>query len=915
MDTNSLFSLAWTQLWQVSLLVIFVLAINRCLANRRPQLAHLLWLVVLLKCLTPPIVATPWSLFGWADHQWPDQTAGAVVVQASDGFWPAELATEPSIINPIVQDTASAPMMATEIGSTVQTQSAISMTAVALYIWVIGALSVFVVFALRCLRQLRRVLMQQADSDEGIDRAVATLAKRMGLKRSVSVVLTHSNIGPAVVGFFRPKLILPVQLVAGRKREELQPILAHELVHIRRGDLWLGAVQWIVQAVWWFHPLVWFGNRLMNRDAERCCDEEVIAELEYSPAHYARTLLDVLSMKQELNPMPLFPGVRPVDVTSQRLERIMSLGQGSLRRTPRLYVLLAAALAVVVLPGAWMQTQAQETVLPGKPRQISIHDTQERQQKIEWKQTQLTFENEAGEEFTVDGAAVAEAQAKLLQQTMTVKVYSIPKELTQAERENVSPAAIVTLLKSGDQGAADLLALKASNESTKQQMGPTYVLEKSSQSIIVRHTAAGHDRVANTLSAIARYGFRQLQIQVRVIEVPTQMVHNLGLDWQLVEMPHEQVVTASAEFDSSDFAPDKTVTAAAYTVEKRMPALYATLNPEHTKSMLGVVKSDGEGKVLASLKVAIFNGQRAHIANAVQRPFVVGLQKSKEGHQPQIRVVEDGWRMAIRGVLKEDAIWLQCDAKLSTQRSVETRVLPIKIDGKQVALQIPEVARSRINVGAVVDNKDSLVVYGLQSDTKADSTLLVMLTPSLTDERHERQPDQSKEMLTYQRHPLDGGVAASQKETREPPTDAQVISLLEKEINAKTKHQGTKWNHLRIVKEKVADYVDKPRVYPMVGPAQMHHAHYKCTVYYELKKRSKVTTRQADDDVASDEIYIDVTHLIPVDQKKRPKPRVRKPTASHGTALPVGKAPIAVDFAFPSAKANRVFSFFIGLAR
>ena len=39
-------------------------------------------------------------------------------------------------------------------------------------------------------------------------------------------------------------------------------------------------------------------------------------------------------------------------------------------------------------------------------------------------------------------------------------------------------------------------------------------------------------------------------------------------------------------------------------------------------------------------------------------------------------------------------------------------------------------------------------------------------------------------------------------------------------------------NNVRIVKDKIADYVDPPRVYPLVGPAQLHHAHYKCTIYY-----------------------------------------------------------------------------------
>ena len=69
-------------------------------------------------------------------------------------------------------------------------------------------------------------------------------------------------------------------------------------------------------------------------------------------------------------------------------------------------------------------------------------------------------------------------------------------------------------------------------------------------------------------------------------------------------------------------------------------------------------------------------------------------------------------------------------------------------------------------------------------------------------------------------------------------------------------------NNVRIVKDKIADYIDPPRVYPLMGPAQLHHVHYKCTVYF-----SEVTrvgwplpyTTSADD--AQEVVYIDHNHL------------------------------------------------------
>ena len=72
----------------------------------------------------------------------------------------------------------------------------------------------------------------------------------------------------------------------------------------------------------------------------------------------------------------------------------------------------------------------------------------------------------------------------------------------------------------------------------------------------------------------------------------------------------------------------------------------------------------------------------------------------------------------------------------------------------------------------------------------------------------------------------------------DPPTDDEVMHALE---SARPVQGGIPllWekqrNNVRIIKEKIADYVDPPRFYPLIGPAQLHHAHYKCTIYFDEK--------------------------------------------------------------------------------
>jgi beta-lactamase regulating signal transducer with metallopeptidase domain len=156
-----------------------------------------------------------------------------------------------------------------------------------------------------CLRLLRSSAVAPPLA---IASLVDELALRLGVRRKVRLVVTSSQVGPATLGVFYPTILLPAAALDGKSLAPLEPILAHELIHIRRGDVLFGVLQLLAQLVWWFHPLVWWANRQACREAERCCDEEVVAGLGCRPVDYARCLLGVLELKQRLRAVFAFPG-------------------------------------------------------------------------------------------------------------------------------------------------------------------------------------------------------------------------------------------------------------------------------------------------------------------------------------------------------------------------------------------------------------------------------------------------------------------------------------------------------------------------------------------------------------------------------------------------------------------------------
>jgi hypothetical protein len=99
----------------------------------------------------------------------------------------------------------------------------------------------------------------------------------------------------------------------------------------------------------------------------------------------------------------------------------------------------------------------------------------------------------------------------------------------------------------------------------------------------------------------------------------------------------------------------------------------------------------------------------------------------------------------------------------------------------------------------------------------------------------------------------------------DPPSDDEVVRAWEKanpiQGGLPFFHERQR-NNVRILKEKIADYIDPPRVVPLLGPVQLHHAHYKCTVYYsEVTRVGWPVPYTTVDEDAQEVLYIDHNHF------------------------------------------------------
>ena len=131
------------------------------------------------------------------------------------------------------------------------------------------------------------------------------------------------------------------------------------------------------------------------------------------------------------------------------------------------------------------------------------------------------------------------------------------------------------------------------------------------------------------------------------------------------------------------------------------------------------------------------------------------------------------------------------------------------------------------------------------------------------------QKTQEDKFITHERYarvPILGPMTAGGPAVAlDPPSDDEVWRALERarpvQGNVPFLYEVQR-NNVTIVKEKIADYVDPPRVYPLFGPAQLHHAHYKCTVYFSEKTiHGWPFPHTLNDEEVKEVIYIDHNHF------------------------------------------------------
>jgi beta-lactamase regulating signal transducer with metallopeptidase domain len=289
---------AWNNAVLVSVLAGIAWVVSRWSA--RPALAHALWLLVLAKLVTPPLVSLPVPA-AWPQIDSPLMTEGGARILAA--------------------------------------------------IWILGSIAVGSVLVVRGVR-FNTLIKEHGRVSGDVTNRARILADRLGMTRIPRVVLLDARTTPLIWGLGSTStLVFPFELWKVSPPSHRDAMLLHELAHIRRGDPWTRLLEALAAVLYWWHPVSWIARRQIAIYEEESCDATAVAAFTAARREYAEALISAIDFASRSAPAPLLAtGVRSTEDLARRLRGIMRPAPQTLSKRTQAFLCVASLFLLPLSP-------------------------------------------------------------------------------------------------------------------------------------------------------------------------------------------------------------------------------------------------------------------------------------------------------------------------------------------------------------------------------------------------------------------------------------------------------------------------------------------------------------------------------------------------------------------------------------
>ena len=296
-------------LWQTTLFAVAAAALARLLPSFPAKVRSWIWLAVSLKFLFPfSLLLAVGSMLA--------PTRGTSAALEPAPFYSVDTISQPFTYTPNA--------IARSVGNSLPVQSMQTMRSLLIFataLWLAGSLSVLGAWIVRW-RRIARALRGAQRAFDGLEAALLRkIEAARKFEKPMPLLLSETSLEPGIFGIWHPTLVWPRGISEKLTETQMEAIMAHELEHVRRRDNLAAALHMLVEAIFWFHPMVWWLHKRLMEERERACDEAVLL-LGGEAEAYAEGILRACQFSLE-SPLACVAGISGSEL-KQRIRRIVT---------------------------------------------------------------------------------------------------------------------------------------------------------------------------------------------------------------------------------------------------------------------------------------------------------------------------------------------------------------------------------------------------------------------------------------------------------------------------------------------------------------------------------------------------------------------------------------------------------------
>ncbi len=290
--SRSFFDGMLSQVWQSTILFGAAAILTLLLRRASARIRYLIWVIVLVRLVVPPVGLPVAAVPPAFDAHWLTTTVGGFTlpreaVPALDTATAPAGPTAPTTILAGSESVGTAPASSTGGVS-------LGIAEGVFLLWGLGVVFLIGVASGQLIRQ-RRLIRLASPAPGHLHQVFAASRRRLGIRSRVRLLVADGLASPVAIGVFRPVIVLPQYLVGLLNHNEIESVLIHELLHIRRRDLVIHWAATLVRIVYFFHPVAWLAFRRIARERELAVDEAALTAAAQDPRLYGGAILKVAS--------------------------------------------------------------------------------------------------------------------------------------------------------------------------------------------------------------------------------------------------------------------------------------------------------------------------------------------------------------------------------------------------------------------------------------------------------------------------------------------------------------------------------------------------------------------------------------------------------------------------------------------